>query len=78
MEILQLIQLHNCFHGENGAADSTAFFLFSFWEGLGRAARGGLPRMKNHNAVESATSFSPWKQLSMQLTQLHHVHIFYS
>ena len=27
-EMMQLIQLHSCFHGNNDAADSTAFFFF--------------------------------------------------
>ena len=36
---MHLIQLHSCFHGENGAADSTAF---SFFHSGGVAAWGRL------------------------------------
>ena len=45
MIIMQLIQLHTCFHGYQDAADSTASFFFSFWVGLGPLGPGP-PRMK--------------------------------
>ena len=66
---MQLIQLHSCFHGENDAADSTAFCFFHSGGGLGglgRAAPGGPPRMKKSR---------------MLLSQLHHLaacHLFAS
>ena len=47
MEIMQLIQLHSCFHGENDAADSTAF-CFSHSGGAAWGPWAQAPQNENN------------------------------
>ena len=72
---MQLIQLHSFHHGENYAADSTAYFFFHSGGGRLGPLGPGPPRMKKKLAVESAAKFLMKK--TWQLNQLPNFHIFY-
>ena len=73
MEIWQLIQLPSFFHEKFGSWFNCQI-CFSFWGGLGRAAPGGPPRMKNMQLNQLHHFFH---EKTMLLNQLHSFHIFY-
>ena len=72
---MQLIQLQSCFHGDNDAADSTAFFFFHSGGAWAERPQAAPPEWKKNLAVESAAKFLMKK--TWQLNQLPNFHIFY-